>query len=167
MKWLEHVLTHIKDAGLTINREKSEFCRNEVKFLGVLVNRGGFKPDLDKIAPILEYSAPKNLKLLRRLQGMASWYRKFLPDLPTIADPLTHLTKRDVAFVWSEVAQSAFEQTKALIAATPILHRPSFDHPFVIQTDASDSGLGAVLAQTIDGVERVLCFASRCYILLK
>ena len=92
---------------------------------------------------------------------MASWYRKFLPDFPTIVDPLTHLTKRDVAFVWSEEAQSAFEQIKALITSAPILHRPSFDHPFVIQTDASDSGLGAVLAQTIDGVERVLCFASR------
>ena len=92
---------------------------------------------------------------------MASWYRKFLHDFATIADPLTHLTKRGVAFVWSEEAQSAFEQIKALIASTPILHRPSFENPFVIQTDASDSRLGAVLTQTIDGVERVLCFASR------
>ena len=72
IKWLEHVLTRIKDAGLTINREKSEFCRNEVKFLGVLVNRDGFKPNPDKIAPISEYPAPKNLKQLRRFQGMAS-----------------------------------------------------------------------------------------------
>ena len=161
MKWLERVLTRIKDAGLTINREKSEFCRNEVKFLGVLVNRDDFKPNPDKIAPILEYPATKNLKQLRRFQGMASWYRKFLPDFATIADRLTHLTKRGVAFVWSEKAPSAFGQIKALIASAPILHGPSFDHPFVIQTDASDSGLGAVLTQTIDGVDRVLCFASR------
>ena len=62
MKWLEHVLKHIKDSGLTINREKSELCRSEIKFLGVLVNRDGFKPDPDKIAPILEYPVPKNLK---------------------------------------------------------------------------------------------------------
>ena len=104
MKWHEHVLTRIKDAGLTINREESEFCRSEVKFLGVLVNRDGFKPDPDKIAPIMEYPAPKNLKQLRRFLGMASWYRKFLPDFATIADPLTHLTKRGVAFIWSEEA---------------------------------------------------------------
>ena len=160
IKWLEHVLTRINDAGLTINREKSEFCHNEVNFLGVLVNRDGFKQNPDKIAPILEYPAPKNLKQFRRFQGMASWYRKFLPDFATIADPVTHLTKRGVAFVWSEEAQSAFEQIKAFIASAPILHGPSFDHPFVIQTDASDSGLGAVLTQTIDGVARVLCFAS-------
>ena len=70
MKWLEHVLTRIKDAGLTINREKSEFCRNVVKFLGVLDNRDSFKPDPDKIAPILEYLAPKNLKQLRRIHGV-------------------------------------------------------------------------------------------------
>ena len=60
MKWLEHVLMRIKDAGFTINRAKSEFCRNEVKFLSLLVNRDGFKPNPDKIAPILEYPVPKN-----------------------------------------------------------------------------------------------------------
>ena len=72
LKWLEHVLTLIKDAGITIKRGKSEFCRNEVLFRGVLVNGDGFKPDPDKIAPIFEYPAPKNLKQLRRFQGMAS-----------------------------------------------------------------------------------------------
>ena len=56
---------------------------------------------------------------------MASWYRKFLPDFATIADPLTHLKKHDVAFVWSEEAQSAFKQINALIASVPILHGPS------------------------------------------
>ena len=161
LKWLAHVLQRIKDAGLTINREKSEFCRSEVKFLGVLVNRDGFKPDPDKIAPILEYPAPKNLKQLRRFLGMASWYRKFLPDFATIAESLTRLTKQSVAYEWGETEQSAFEQIKALIASAPVLHRPSFNHQFVIQTDASDTGLGAVLTQTIDGEERVLCFASR------
>ena len=64
---------------------------------------------------------------------MASWYRKFLLDIATIVDPLTHLIKRGVAFVWSEEAQSAFRQIKALIASAPILHGPSFDHPFVIK----------------------------------
>ena len=71
---------------------------------------------------------------------MASWYRKFLSDFATNADPFSHLTKRGVAFVWSEEAQSAFEQIKGLITSAPILHRPSFDHPFVIQTDENDSG---------------------------
>ena len=70
LKWLEHVLTRIKDAGLIINREKNEFCRSEVKFLSLLVNRDGFKPDPDKIAPIMDYPALKNLKQLRRFLGI-------------------------------------------------------------------------------------------------
>ena len=75
MRLLEHVLTRIKDAGITINRGKSEFCGNEVKFLCVITNRDGFNPNPDKIAPILEYLTPKNLKQLRRFQGMALRYR--------------------------------------------------------------------------------------------
>lgn len=125
------------------------------------MNRDGFRPDPSKIEPVLEYPAPKNLKQLRRFLGMASWYRKFLDNFATIADPLTQLTKKSAKYQWGESQQSAFEQIKALIASAPVLHRPSFDDQFVIQTDASDTGLGAVLTQTIDGDERVLSFASR------
>ena len=111
-KWLRHVLKRIADAGLTINREKSEFCRSEVKYLGMLVNREGFRPDPDKIAPIMDYPAPKNLKQLRRFLGMASWYRKFLENFATIAEPLTSLTKKGVKYEWSDAHQYAFEQIK-------------------------------------------------------
>ena len=72
LKWLRHVLKPITDAGLTINREKSEFCRSKVKSLGVLVNRDGFRPDPDKIAPIVDYPASKNFKRLRPFLGIAS-----------------------------------------------------------------------------------------------
>ena len=63
--------------------------------------------------------------------------------------------------MWRNAEQSAFEQIKALIASAPVLHWPSFEHQFVIQTDASDTGFGAILIQIIDGEEQVLCFASR------
>ena len=81
---------------------------------------------------------------------MASWNRKFLPDFATFAEPHTQLTKHNVTYVWREAEQLAFEQIKALITSAPVLHRPSHEHQFVIQTDASDTGLGAVLTQTID-----------------
>ena len=80
LKWLEHVLQRIKEAGLTINREKSVFGKTEVKYLDVLVNRDGFRPDPDKIDPVINFPVPHNLKQLRRFMGMASWYRKFLKD---------------------------------------------------------------------------------------
>ena len=84
---LERVLARIKEAGLTINREKSAFGRSEVKYLGVLVNRDEFRTDPDKIAPVIQYPEPKNLKQLRRFLRMASWYWK----LPRIA-PLVNLS---------------------------------------------------------------------------
>ncbi|CAB0039129.1 unnamed protein product [Trichogramma brassicae] len=161
LKWLEHVLKRINQAGLTINRDKSFFCRSEVKYLGVIVDKNGFRPDPDKIAPVTEMTAPKTLKQLRRFLGMASWYRKFLENFATIADPLNRLLKKNTKYIWGEEQQAAFERIKALIASAPMLSRPSFEHEFVVQTDASDSGLGAVLTQTIDGEEKVLCFASR------
>ncbi|CAB0031260.1 unnamed protein product [Trichogramma brassicae] len=161
LKWLEHVLKRINQAGLTINRDKSFFCRSEVKYLGVIVDKNGFRPDPDKIAPVTEMTAPKTLKQLRRFLGMASWYRKFLENFATIADPLNKLLKKNTKYIWGEEQQAAFERIKALIASAPMLSRPSFEHEFVVQTDASDSGLGAVLTQTIDGEEKVLCFASR------
>ena len=83
---------------------------------------------------------------------MASWYRKFLPDFDT---------KKNFRYAWEEEQQRAFEHIKALVASAPVLHRPDFNSRFVIQTDASDSGLGAILFHVIDGQERVLEFASR------
>ena len=109
----------------------------------------------------MQYPEPKNLKQLRRFLGMASRYRKFLPDFATIADPLTRLTKENFRYVWEEEQQQAFDHIKALISTAPVLHHPDFASRFVIQTDASDSGLGAVLFQVIDGQERVLEFAGR------
>ena len=92
---------------------------------------------------------------------MASWHRKFLSDFSTIADPLTRLTKKNFKYVWEEEQQRAFEHIKALVASAPFVHRPDFNSRFVIQTDASDSGLEAVLFQVIDGQERVVEFVSR------
>ena len=126
------------------------FGRFEVKYLGVLVNRNGFRLNPDKKALVVQYPQPKNLKQLRRFLGMALWYRKFLPDFATIADRLTRLSKKNFRYVWEEEQQRAFEHIKALIATASVLHRPIFNAWFVIQSDASDNGLGAVL-QVIDG----------------
>ena len=109
----------------------------------------------------MQYPESKNLKQLRRFLRITSWYRNFLPDFATIADPLIRLTKKNFRYVWEEEQQQNFEHIKALIASAPVLHSPDFASRFVIQTDANDSGLGAVLFQVIDGRERVLEFVSR------
>jgi len=83
LEWLSRVLSRIKGAGLTINPEKSKFCRSQVKYLGFLVQQDGLKVDPEKTAPILEYPPPRNIRQIRRFIGMASWYRRFIPQCAT------------------------------------------------------------------------------------
>lgn len=92
--WLKRVLDKIKEAQLLINTEKSEFCTNQVQYLGFLVNEKGLLVDPNKVTPILEYPAPKNVKELQRFLGMSSWYRKFIPEYATLASPLTLLLRK-------------------------------------------------------------------------
>ena len=122
---------------------RSVFGKTEVKYLGVLVNRDGFRPDPDNIEPVVNFPVPQNLKQLRRSMGMASWYRKFLKDFVTIDVTLTALTKKDRRYEWGDAQQEAFEKIKALVASAPVLARPAFDAQFVVQTEL----------QVIDGQE--------------
>ena len=94
--------------------------------------------------------------------GLASYYRKFIPNFATVAAPLTNLTKKGSKFVWATPQQSAFSTLKRHLCSAPVLLYPHLDKEFVLQTDASDCGLGAVLAQKdSQGNEHVVAYASR------
>ena len=95
------VLERLKAAGLSLNPAKCVFCKPEVAYLGFLVNRDSTRLDPAKVEPIRNYPTPKSLKGLRKFQGMASWYRRFIPNYATIAEPLTRLTKKNHKFARS------------------------------------------------------------------
>ena len=165
LKWLEAALDKTTQANLTVNPEKCEFCRSEVKYLGYVVNRKGLSVNPEKTEPILSYPDPKNIKQLRRFIGLASWYRRFIPDFAVVAEPLTRLFRSNVKWHWGEEQQQALDSLKRALTSAPILAFPSFKdivaNPFHLQTDASNTGLGVVLTQVQDGEERVISFASR------
>lgn len=161
LEWLERVLKKIFAAGLTINPAKCEFCRPQVRYLGFIVQRDGLTVDPDKVQPILEYPAPRNIKQLRRLLGMSSWYRRFIPQFATLSEPLTRLLRKNQRWEWTEDQVRAFEQIRSHLVAAPTLSCPDFSTPFSLQTDASSVGIGAVLTQTVNGTENVIAFASR------
>ena len=125
------------------------------------MNENGLLVDLDQIDPILNYPVPMNIEQLRRFLGMASSYRKFINNFSTIAAPLNLLLKKKKNWYRSDDQQSAFEQIKEYLSKAPVLLSPDFNVPFVLQTDASSTGLGAVLTQTTDGMEHVISYASR------
>ena len=160
-KCLRMVLERLAGAGLTLNAAKCVFCKSEVAYLGFLVNREGTRPNPAKIKPIKNYPVPRNLKALRRFLGTSSWYSRFIPNYATIAEPLTNLTKKNQKSEWLEVQQRAFELLCAMVMTAPVLHRPDPNGLFIVQTDASDVGLRAVLLQEVESQERVIEFASR------
>lgn len=159
--WLERVLNRISAAGLAINPEKCKFCRSQVRYLGFVVQRDGLTVDPEKTRPIMEYPSPTNLKQLRRFLGMSSWYRRFIPQFATVSEPLTRLLKKGKRWGWGEDQCRAFEQIRAHLVAAPTLSCPDFSVPFIVQTDASSVGIGAVLTQNINDTEHIIAFASR------
>jgi len=161
LEWLKRVLDRIREAGLTINPEKSKFCRSQVKYLGFLVQKEGLTVDPDKTAAILNYPPPRNLRQLRRFIGMASWYRRFIPQCATRLEPMTRLLKKNHSWEWGDAQKQAFEAVKFCLITPPTLSCPDFRVPFILQTDASSVGLGAVLAQKVEETEHVIAFASR------
>ena len=158
---LKEVFRRLQAARLRINPDKCEFFKAQVKYLGHLVTREGIRTDPDKVAAIRELPAPRNIKELRRCLGMASWYRRFVPEFSRIVQPMTNLLKKEKKFVWQPEQQEAFDLLKRKLTEAPVLACPDFSQTFTLQTDASDVGIGAVLTQEIEGHERVIAYASR------
>ena len=111
-KCLRMVLERLAAAGLTLNAAKCVFCKSEVAYLWFLVNRDGTRPNPARIEPIKNYPVPRNLKALQRFRGTTSWYRRFIPNYVTIAEPLTNLTKKNQRYEYLEE-----QQTKGIRAA--------------------------------------------------
>lgn len=158
---LKEVLDRLSKAGLTLNREKSHFCRPELTYLGYVVNRNGLHVDPGKVQCILDLPTPKNPSDIRRVLGMLSWYRRFVPSYSELVAPLTRLLRKSVKFNWSPQCESAFRGVKEALVSAPILCTPDFSKEFVLQTDASNYGIGAVLTQHYDEREHVICYISR------
>lgn len=158
---LGKVFERLTKAGLTLSREKCYFCKAELRYLGYVVNSAGLLVDPNKVEAIVNIPTPKNVSDIRRLVGLASWYRRFVPDFSSVVAPLTQLLKKNKPFVWDDDCERAFRMIKERLISAPVLSCPNFELPFTIQTDASDFGLGAVLSQTHPEGEKVVCYLSR------
>lgn len=158
---LEKVFEKLLSAGLTVNREKCSFVRSELKYLGFVVDKNGLHTDPDKVACMLNYPIPKNVKGVRRFVGMVSWYRRFIPNFATRIAPIVKLTRKSQQFLWTSECEAAFRDIKQCLVEAPILTCPDFTKEFILQTDASQVGLGCVLTQNFDDGERVISYASR------
>lgn len=158
---LREVFSRIRSAGLTVSREKCIFCKPELKYLGYVIDRNGLHVDNDKVSAILNIPTPANVTEVRRVIGMMSWYRRFIPNFSTLTAPLTNLVKKNVKFRWNDDCENSFRVLKEALVSAPVLCCPDYNLPFVIQCDCSGYGIGAVLSQPHPEGERVIAYISR------
>ena len=161
LEHLNEVFKLIKKANLRINPEKCHFCTNEMQFLGHIVGIDGIKPDPQKVEKLEKLPSPKNITQLRAFIGLASYYRRFIKGFAKKAVPLHELLKKNVEFIWTNKHEEIFNWLKQRLITPPILQYPDYNVLFILFTDASYQGIGAVLAQIKDKKEYVIAYASR------
>ncbi|TKS65328.1 Retrovirus-related Pol polyprotein from transposon 17.6 [Collichthys lucidus] len=160
---LQQVLQKLQAAGLTINPHKCAVAQREVEYLGYIIGFGQIKPQLGKVEAIKSFPVPTTKRKLRGFLGLVGWYRKFVPHFADRAVVLNDLTKASAPsrVHWTDKCDRAFRDLKEAICTYPVLQSPDFEKPFILQTDASGVGLGAVLLQEVEGERRPVVFLSR------
>lgn len=164
LQHLREVFARLRSANLRLKPKKCGLLRREVNFLGHIVSVEGIHPDPSKTARIEAYPRPTSVTEVRRFLGLASYYRRFVAGFATLAAPLHALTKKNVAFIWTDATETAFRQLRSALTTAPVLAYPRFGPgiSFILETDASTVGLGAVLSQLQDdGMIHPVAYASR------
>ena len=157
------VLSTLFNSGITLNLKKCSFAQQCIKFLGFIIEDCMLKPDIDKVNAIRNFPRPTTKKQLRSFLGILNFYNRFVPHLASHLSLLTNLLKKQCSdkIVWDENLDYCFRESRELVSANAALFIPRYGYNFVLQTDASDNGLGAVLGQEIDGEFRPISFISR------
>jgi len=159
VRHIDTVLQQLYEANMRVSKEKTNFFKESVEYLGFVVTSEGARTDPEKVKAIQDYIEPKNLYALRSFLGLASYYRVFIKDFASIARPLTDILKgengtvskhmsRKIAVEFDESQRDAFNRLRNILASEDVmLMYPDFKKPFDLTTDASANGIGAVLSQ--------------------
>uniref|UniRef100_A0A3B3HPI5 Gypsy retrotransposon integrase-like protein 1 n=1 Tax=Oryzias latipes TaxID=8090 RepID=A0A3B3HPI5_ORYLA len=156
------VLERLLENQLYVKAEKCEFHVSSIPFLGYIIEAGNIRPDPAKIEAVTQWEIPQTRKKLQQFLGFANFYRRFIRNYSSIAAPLTQLTSINKVYAWNPEADAAFRKLKSLFVSAPILIQPDVTKQFIVEVDASDSGVGAVLSQREDtGKLKPCAFFSR------
>ena len=173
---LSMVFERLIDAGLKLSPEKCKLFQDRIKYLGHIVSVDGISTDPEKIRCVKEWPVPQNISQLQSFLGFVGYYRRFIKDFSKVSRPLYEMLKgsgcnkkkqkrkqssQSKKFVWQEQHQLAFDKLISMCCNAPVLAYADYTKPFIVHTDASMGGLGAVLLQSQEGKERVIAYASR------
>jgi hypothetical protein len=158
---LQQVFDALRSAHLIVKPSKCHFLQAKIQFLGHVVSAGIVEPDPSKTEAIRHWPTPKDRQSLQVALGLFNYYRKFVPGFSSVADPLNKLLRKGQKWEWTSIHQAAFDSIKRFLTQEPILALPDFRLQFTVYTDASATGLGAVLTQVQNGIDRVISYASK------
>ena len=163
MEVLESVFERLASANLSARPSKCYIAYSSLEVLGHIVGTDRLSPNPDKIEVIKNAHRPTTKKQVRSFIGMAEFYRKFVPNFSDIASPLTDLTKKGQPnqVRWEAIHERAFSSLKNALVKAPVLKLPNFSQVFILQTDASDNGIGAILLQDEDNIRLPVSYASK------
>jgi hypothetical protein len=168
--WSEHlshlreVLMRLKNAGLTVNMSKCEIAMAELRVLGHTIKDGRIGVDEQKVDAIIRLKFPTTKKEVKMVLGLLGYYMKMIPNFAGIAHPLTELLKKDKSdkIQWTPTLQKAFDELKGALISKPVLCPPNMSKDYILQTDASNHSIAAILSQlNYQGQENVIAYGSR------
>ncbi|XP_028755422.1 uncharacterized protein LOC114714818 [Neltuma alba] len=150
--WEQH-LAHLREVLATLHkhrlfekRSKCAFGQRRIEYLGHIVSARGVEMDPSKVQAVQDWPTPTTVSQLRGFLGLSGYYRRFIQGYAQLAGPLTQLLTKD-GFHWNSEAHEAFSKLKQALVQAPLLALPDFAEPFVLETDASGIGIGAILSQ--------------------
>ena len=159
---LNYVMSSTAKAGLRLKITKCQFICTETTYLGHRLSADGYAPLNEKTSCIRKYPVPTNVDAVRSFLGLMSYYRQYIPNFTKLALPLYRLLKKDMPFKWGQEEQTGFETLRYCLMSDPILVYPNFNDVFIVESDASNKGIGGVIAQKQeDGRLKPILFASR------
>src|ERR1700749_2529932 len=146
-KHLRTVLQLLRENQLYAKLSKCDFFKEEISFLGHVINRAGVKMEPSKVDAVMQWAQPKNVHEVRSFLGLAGYYRRFVKEFRKIAAPLTDLLHKDHKFEWASSQEQAFNKLKQAVCSAPILLIPDANLPYAVISDASGFAIGAALCQ--------------------
>lgn len=160
---LEEVMDRLRLHGLTVKPNKCHFGFSSIQYLGHIISKDTISPLPDKVVALKHLNIPTSKKALRSFLGFLSFYRKFVPNLASIISPLNEMIKHKVTepLVYDSEQSKSFHIAKDVLLSLPVLRLPELTKSFVVRSDSSGTGLGAVLLQYHDGVPFPVSYASR------
>ena len=158
---LNRVLRELQKHNVSINKSKTVLNTSKLEYLGYVISGDGIKPSPKKIAAILEAPSPKSVSEVKSFLGMVTYYSRFVPNFSSVLSPLYDLLKKNAKFKWSDAEINAFTTVKTALSESNFLANFDGDSPVVVEVDASPVGVGCVLMQKLNGIEKPVYFASK------